>query len=192
MALRVWRIRSRELPPSIVDKPQRVDRCNARGISRRIFLQCWLEFPSRCAVNDTRTRDSLTRDRIEHFDLDRLREMRAKTPGYWRNDRRNGEQARDEVGGGPIRAMNSHAAMLLTEALTTVSNDPIRHIPRFGRIAYAPAKSPASCADPCVSASDTRSVQEWPCSPRDGGLWTHNRSLHSSLARTKSSRPCSR
>ncbi len=85
----------------------------------------------------------LTRDRIEHFDLDRLREMRAKTPGDWRNDWRNGEQAADEADGGATRECKSHAARLLTAALTLVSNNPLRHILRFDRIDYALTKSPA-------------------------------------------------
>jgi hypothetical protein len=84
-----------------------------------------------------------SRDRIEHFDLDRLREMRAKTPGDWRNDWRNREQAADEARGGATQEFKFHAAMLLTEALTLVSNNPLRHILRFDRIDYALTKSPA-------------------------------------------------
>ena len=88
-----------------------------------------------------------SRDRIEHFDLDRLRERRAKTPGDWRNgwrkDWRNGEQAADEARGGAAREFKTHAATLLTEALSLVPNNPLRHIHRFDRIDCALAKSTA-------------------------------------------------
>ena len=69
--------------------------------------------------------------------------MRAKTPGDWRNDWRNGEQAADEARGGAAREFKTHAATLLTEALSLVSNNPLKNIHRFDRIDYALAKSTA-------------------------------------------------